>query len=71
MTARAPQQQIRGDKLHLSLLEKNTLKEKKNMAILKTIMSPLLVEYDEKYKATMDNVAAMSASAEDTVTLEY
>ena len=35
---------------------------------LKTILSPLLVEYDEKPKATTDVAAAMSAQSEDTVT---
>ena len=37
-------------------------------ADLKTILSPLLVEYYEKSKATTDFDAAMSASAEDTRT---
>ena len=35
---------------------------------MKTILSPLLVEYYEKSKAPTDVVAAMSASIEDTVT---
>ena len=41
---------------------------KTNKADLKTILSPLLVEYYEKSKATTDVAAAMSASEEDTVT---
>ena len=44
----------------------NLTKTKK--ADLKTILSPLLVEYYEKSKATTDVTAAMSASTEDTVT---
>ena len=43
----------------------NLTKTKK--ADLKTILSPLLVEYDEKPKATTDVAADMSASSEDTV----
>ena len=35
---------------------------------MKTILSPLLVEYYEKAKATTDVAAAMSASEQDTVT---
>ena len=34
---------------------------------LYTILSPILVEYSEKSKATTDVAAAMSASAEDTI----
>ena len=35
---------------------------------MKTILSPILVEYEEKSKATMDVAAAMSAWEEDTIT---
>ena len=37
----------------------------------KTILSPLLVEYYEKAKATTDVAAAISASSEDTLTFSY
>ena len=43
----------------------NSSKTKK--AELKTILSPLLVEYYEQAKATEDVAAAMSASANDTL----
>ena len=39
-----------------------------NKADLKTILSPIIVEYYEISKAPTNVAAAMSASAEDTVT---
>ena len=36
-------------------------------ANLKKILSPLLVEYDEKSRTTTDVASAMSALAEDTI----
>ena len=42
----------------------NLTKTKK--ADLETIMSPLIVEYYEKFKATTDVTTAMSVSAEDS-----
>ena len=47
----------------------NLTKTKK--ADLKTIMSPVLVEYYEKSKATMDFAAATTALEEDTVTFTF
>ena len=44
---------------------------KTKKAYLKTVLSPLLVEYYEKSKATMDVAAAMSASEEETVIFAY
>ena len=41
---------------------------KTKKAYLKTVLSPLLVEYYEKSKATAYVAAAMSALEEDTVT---
>ena len=41
---------------------------KTKKADTKTVLSPLLVEYYEKAKATTDVAAAMSASEEETVT---
>ena len=45
----------------------NLTKTKK--ADLKTILSPLLVEYYEKYKSTTDAAAVLSALSEENVTL--
>ena len=41
--------------------------EKTKKADMKTILSPLLAEYDEKSKAKINVTAAMSASTEDIV----